>query len=60
MHFNLGKQTLFYFSFDSSEHKRPDDFMQLFDYIIILFSFVFFAHFGVIFVAKVKPLVEVF
>jgi hypothetical protein len=43
MHLNLGKQAFLDLSFDSSKHERSNDFMKLFNNIVILSGLFFVA-----------------
>ena len=59
MHLNLGKQAFLDLSFDSSKHERSNDFMQLFNNIVILSGLFFLAKIIVVLVGQVKPLIEI-
>jgi len=57
MHLDLGQQAFLYFSFDPSEHERPQNLVQLSDYLSI---FVFYLLLSQIYVlCKIEPLIKV-
>jgi len=59
MHLNLWQQAFLDLSLDPSKHERSDDFMKLFDDIIILSGLFFFTKIHAARVSQVKPFIEI-
>ena len=57
VHFYLRKKGLFDFPFDTSEHERPEDLVELLDDLVVLLLDLLLTHaFGAL---QVEPLIEV-
>lgn len=60
MHLNLGQKVLFYFSLNSSKHKRSKNFVQLLNHLIIFLFFFFVCQVSISFASEIKPFVKIF